>query len=503
MTDALEKTLANAAEPEAEALMERFDPESHMNEDARSRIAANLKEKIREEQKTNRRVLRFPWKKALAAVAACAIVYLALGFTVPGVADSLYRVFHPNYSTDSHFATPPEDRQEQAKDLEASVGDFCAKDVESKAELLGEYTLITQYDAEYNEMANNTPTLREKYGFSPYRQEDYAYIREMKASVREIYTEGERLFVTAFVACPNPEAFLQKDEPKSPNLELSTFDFQLTVNGEALPISWDVSSGGATAVTAENGEKGLWVDTEIHLTKPLPSGHCELLMLYYIYDCDVDDMGSIGNVGRIVHRIAFESKAVNTYESKHVDVTLKGSAPMTLVTCGETGDYETFQNRTVSFDGLEMRFTAQYLPSGLKITGELLKTPDGWTEQEKEAFTRGFIETLTFEAQCNGESLTLPLYELSRANWNWTIELPIFPSDYADIESLVMIPKIRCLTGFVGAEEYVDPSDPSKGVTTYDLPIPIDGAPVSLPLNHRTSTELETPLDVQIAIPLP
>ena len=139
----------------------------------------------------------------------------------------------------------------------------------------------------------------------------------------------------------------------------------------------------------------------------------------------------------------------------------------------------------------------------MKITGELLKTPDGWTEQEKEAFTHGFIEALTFEAQCSGESLTLPLYELSRANWNWTIELPIFPSDYADIESLVMIPKIRCLTGFVGAEEYVDPSDPSKGVTTYDLPIPIDGAPVSLPLNHRTSTELETPLDVQIAIPLP
>lgn len=503
MTNDLSKVLSNATDAEASALMDRFDPEAHLDEDTKARLHARISQSIRETKASTEHKLRFPWKAVLGIAAACAAVYLTLGFTVPGVADTLYRVFHPDYRTEAYFSTPPEQRQDPVMDLKAAVGDFHAQDVESKVELLGEYTMLTRYDAEYNDMANNTPTLRETYGFSPYRQADYAYLRDMRASVRELYYDGERLFVTAFVATEHPEWLLADDEAVPPNLELAVFDFQLTVNGEAFPMQWNVSSGGGSGITVHDGEKGLWVSTEIDLTEPLPDGRCELLMLYYVYDCDVDDMGAIGNVGRVIHRIAFESKAVNTYESKSVDVTFKGSAPMTLATYGETGDWETLENRTVSFDGLSMRFTAQYLPSGLKITGELLETPADWTEQSKDAFVHGFIETLSFDAICNGESVELKPYEMSRANRNWTFELPIFPSDYAGVESLAIVPKIRCLTSFVGAETYVDPDDPTKGVTTRDLPLPIDGDPVSLPLNHLTSTQLETPLDVRIAIPLP
>ena len=504
MTNDLSKVLSNATDAEASALMDRFDPEAHLNEDTKARLKARLDRRIREDRTNAKRKLRFPWKAVLAAAAACAAVYLTLGFTVPGVADTLYRVFHPDYRTEAYFSTPPEQRQDPVKDLEAAVGDFHAQDVESKVELLGEYTMLTRYDAEYNDMANSTPTLRETYGFSPYRQADYAYLRDMRASVRELYYDGERLFVTAFVATEHPEWLLVDDEAAPPNLELSVFDFQLTVNGEAFPMQWNVSSGGGSGITVHDGEKGLWVSTEIDLTEPLPDGRCELLMLYYVYDCDVDDMGAIGNVGRLIHRISFVSDAGNSRADACTEATFCGSAPLTFTVVDPvTLEEKTIENRTVSFDGLKMRFTAQYLPSGLKITGELLETPADWTEQVKEAFVHGFIETLSFDAICNGESVELKPYEMSRANRNWTFELPIFPSDYAGVESLAIIPKIRCLTSFVGAETYVDPDDPMKGVTTCDLPIPIDGDPVSLPLNHLTSTQLETPLDVRIAIPLP
>ena len=505
MTNDLSKVLSNATDAEASALMDRFDPEAHLDEDTKARLKARISQSIRETKASTEHKLRFPWKAVLAAAAACAAVYLTLGFTVPGVADTLYRVFHPDYRTEAYFSTPPEQRQDPVKDLEAAVGDFHAQDVESKVELLGEYTMLTRYDAEYNDMANSTPTLRETYGFSPYRQADYAYLRDMRASVRELYYDGERLFVTAFVATEHPEWLLADDEAAPPNLELAVFDFQLTVNGEAFPMKWNVSSGGGSGITERDGEKGLWVSTEIDLTEPLPDAHCELLMLYYVYDCDVDDMGAIGNVGRLIHRITFESKAGNHYEQQSVEAAFSGSAPMTIASYDEMGDWKTLQNRTVCFDGLKMRLVAQYLPSGLRIIASLSETPQTWTDGEKDAFLQGFIETLTFAVQSNGESAVLEPYEISRRDRNWTFELPVFPSDYANVDSIVLIPQIRCLERFIGVPEQTgEDADPTVAVPTYDVVLAIDGDPVAPPRQHRSSEVKITPLsDTRIVIPLP
>ena len=506
MSDLLEQKLSNATEAEAEILLDRFDPEAHMDPQTLKRIDARLHKAILEESAPQKpRALRFPWKKALIAVAAAAAVYLALGFTVPGVSNALYSVFHPDYRTGAYFSTPPEQRQDPVKDLEESVGGFRAKDAESKVELLGEYTNLTPYDEEYNAMANGTPTLRETYGFSPYRQEEYAYLRELRAFVRELYYDGERLFVTAFVATEHPEWFLREGEPTPPNLELSIFDFQLTVNGEAFPMQWNVSSGGGSGITVHDGEKGLWVSTEIDLTEPLPDAHCELLMLYYVYDCDVDDMGAIGNVGRLIHRITFESKAGNHYEQQSVEAAFSGSAPMTIASYDEMGDWKTLQNRTVCFDGLKMRLVAQYLPSGLRIIASLSETPQTWTDDEKDAFLQGFIETLTFAVQSNGESAVLEPYEISRRDRNWTFELPVFPSDYANVDSIVLIPQIRCLERFIGVPEQTwEDADPTVAVPTYDVVLAIDGDPVAPPRQHRSSEVKITPLsDTRIVIPLP
>ena len=501
MSDLLEQKLSNATEAEAEILLDRFDPEAHMDPQALKRIDARLHKAILEESAPQKpRALRFPWKKALIAVAAAAAVYLALGFTVPGVSNALYSVFHPDYRTGAYFSTPPEQRQDPVKDLEESVGGFRAKDAESKVELLGEYTNLTPYDEEYNAMANGTPTLRETYGFSPYRQEEYAYLRELRASVRELYYDGERLFVTAFVATEHPEWFLREGEPTPPNLELSIFDFQLTVNGEAFPMKWNVSSGGGSGITERDGEKGLWVSTEIDLTEPLPDAHCELLMLYYVYDCDVDDMGAIGNVGRLIHRISFVSDAGNRRADACTEATFCGSAPMTFTVVDPvTLEEKTIENRTVSFDGLKMRFTAQYLASGLKITAQLVAVPQDWTEAEKEAFLYGFFEPLTFEAQSGEDRIVVKNYEISRKDGNWTFELPVFPSEYETVGAITLIPRIRYLSEF---DVYVQDSE-TEGHYEHVVLKPDTGA-IPRAEHFGQSTVLETPLsEVRIEIPLP
>ncbi len=97
MSDLLEQKLSNATEAEAEILLDRFDPEAHMDPQALKRIDVRLHKAILEESASQKpRALRFPWKKALIAVAAAAAVYLALGFTVPPSGLSDRRVFlHP------------------------------------------------------------------------------------------------------------------------------------------------------------------------------------------------------------------------------------------------------------------------------------------------------------------------------------------------------------------------------------------------------------------------
>ena len=500
MADVLENKLSLATEPEAAVLMERFDPEYHMNERVRARIAARLNQTVREERTSERRTPRFPWKKALVAVAACAAIYLTLGFTVPGVADALYRVFHPDYRSDQYFATPPEQR-EPIPDIAESVARFAAKDVEARTELLGEYTNLTRYDEGYNELAHDS-SHRVARGLPPYRAEDYAYLKDIRPEVREVYYDGSHLFVNVFLACDDPEAFLadRYGGTHRHSLEINTFGVTfLTIDGERRDTTW-LPTRADESVTERNGQKGLWYTTSIGLDTPLPDGLCELTLLYYIYDCDVDDMASTGNVARVVHTVSFDTSAGNRYAGDTFEAAFSGSAPMTLFDVDENGEETAFRNRMVSFDGLRMRFAVRYLPSGLQIEGEIIETPRDWTEAERSSLDGFFLSAMVFDAECGGETFTVPYWEIRRDGGKWIFELPVFPSEYRDAGTIVLIPRIRYLSRF----DYVidnddDPMQPIKGTTILEL----GAEPVEMPA-HTRWTILDTPLsETRIEIPLP
>ncbi len=500
MIDVLEKKLSEATEPEAAVLMERFDPESYMDERVRARIAARLNQKIREERKPERRALRFPWKKALIAAAACVAIYLVLGFTVPGVSNALYRVFHPDYQSGAYFATPPEQR-EPIEDISESVSRFDAKDVESHVELLGEYTILTRYDKEYNELAHDS-SHRVARGLPPYRAGDYAYLKDIRPEVREVYYDGSHLFVNVFLACDDPEAFLadRYGGTHRHSLEINTFGVTfLAVDGERRDTTW-LPTRADESVTEQNGQKGLWYSTSLELDTPLPDGLCELTLLYYIYDCDVDDMASTGNVARAVHTVSFDTSAGNRYAGDTFEAAFSGSAPMTLFDVDENGEETAFRNRLVSFDGLRMRFAVRYLPSGLRVEGEIVETPRDWTEAERTSLDGFFLSAMVFDAECSGETFTVPYWEIRRDGGKWIFELPVFPSEYRDAGTIVLIPRIRYLSRF----DYVidnddDPTQPVKGTTVLEL----GAEPVEMPA-HTRWTILETPLsETRIEIPLP
>ena len=504
MTDALENLLANATESEAAALMDRFDPEEHMNDRARSRIAAKLKAKLREEQKASRRVLRFPWKKALIAVAACAVVYLTLGFTVPGVADTLYRVFHPDYTTGGYLSTPPDER-EQVPEIVAAVSATNAKDVESTVELLGEYSIRTQWDEGYNAMANETPSRREAHGAAPYRAEDYAYLKEIKASVKEVYYDGARLFVNAFLAFPGADAFLWEehgDEAFPHHPTISTITQETRINGKSYVVSIGGSTGSVTLDT-QDGAYGLWYTSYYTLEEPLPDGICEMTLFYYIYDADIDDMGAVGNVARIIHTISFDTTDGNRRENNGFEVSFSGTAPMTVSTYRKTGEHETLANRTVDFNGLKMCVSVAYLPSGPAVELSVTEYPASWTELEKDAMNDGFITALCFDVVAGGETMRIPYWQIGRQNGGWQFEIPLRPSDYAGLYSITIVPVVRSVSGFTCIED-VDPDDPMKGTVERAVTLTLDGEAVPIAEHFRKCDDVETPLSgSRIVIALP
>ncbi len=504
MPDRLEQALSNVTEAEAALLMDRFDPESHIPEQTLSRIDARLKHSLKAAAPQKKRALRFPWKKALAAVAACAVVYLTLGFTVPGVADGLYRLTHPDYTTQDYIATPP-DAREQVVELDAAIRATDAKDVERTVELLGQYSIRTQWDEGYNEMARESPSRREARGAAPYRAEDYAYLKEIKASVKEVYYDGSRLFVNAFLAFPGADAFLWEEHPDEifpHRLSIRTLTQETKINGADYTVIIGGSTGGETLDT-QDGDYGLWYTSYYTLKEPLPDGVCEMTLFYYIYDADVDDMGAVGNVARVIHTISFDTTSGNHHENNGFELAFSGSAPMTVSTYRPTGEHETLMNRTVRFDGLKMRVNVAYLPSGLMAELTVSAYPASWTELEKDALNDGFLTALSIDVLAGGETVHIPYYRIARQNGGWQFEIPVLPSDYAALESVTVIPVVRYVTGFTAYED-ADPDDPTKGVITKDVTLTLDGDPVPIPEHFRKADTVETPLsDTRIVLALP
>ena len=105
--------LCETSAEESLKLMEQFDPQAHIRQETLDRVAARLDAKLPRRKRA--RFFRSIWKPALAAAAACAAIYLTLGLTVPGVADTLYKLTHPHTTAESYLGELPESRDPVAE----------------------------------------------------------------------------------------------------------------------------------------------------------------------------------------------------------------------------------------------------------------------------------------------------------------------------------------------------------------------------------------------------
>ncbi|MBQ1820167.1 MAG: hypothetical protein II117_01055 [Clostridia bacterium] len=435
----LEQMFETMNDTQKEQLSETIDRKIVMKRESMAHIRAKLEKKL-----PKKRSFAAFLRPAAIAAAACAVIYLTLGFTVPGVADGLYRLAHPDHVTEQYFATTPEDR-DPVREIDAAVTETDAKNLGSRVELLGEYTSLTQYDEEYNAMLEGSPTYREKYGFPAYRAEDFAFLKEIEATDTEVYYNGESLYVNCFLACPDTSRFLNG---KDDELAINTFWQILIHDGAEMTLPWSTSSG-ATQVVDEADRKGLWYSTVYDLTALLPDGQYEMTLLYYVYDCSIDDMAAPGNVGRIVHTVSFDSTPGNHYEKRTVETTLSGTAPLTFVSDEQGG--KLLRNRTVSFEGTALSLTFRCMPDGIYVTAETEALPEDWTQEERTAFLDPIVHTLDLDILIGGETVSgrLISYGSDGHTGKWEYAFPIVPSDYAADKEIGLIVSVDAIKSFM------------------------------------------------------
>ncbi|MBQ2202575.1 MAG: hypothetical protein II412_08365, partial [Clostridia bacterium] len=191
MKQSLYTVFQNMTSEETGRLFETLDPNTCVEENTVNRIEARLNRRFLKQ----RRSFASVWKPVAIAAAACAVIYLTLGFTVPGVADGLYRLAHPDTTTDSYFMQQP-DEHEPVKEIEQAIENTRAENIGGCVEMIGSYSGELPNDAEINKEAAGTT---EHPAVDP---DEYAYLLTLQPELKELYYDGSRLIINAHFECP-------------------------------------------------------------------------------------------------------------------------------------------------------------------------------------------------------------------------------------------------------------------------------------------------------------
>lgn len=488
----LERKLQGMTAEEDARLLDGFDPQPCMDPAALDRIAGRISRSLAPESTKAKRFLKKAWKPALIAAAACAALFLTLGFTVPGVADGLYRLSHPDMTTETYFMQKPDER-EPITAIEAAVEGSDPEDLSGCVQIVGSYSGELESDSEYNRYAfasENRPAVD---------PDEYAYLLTLKPELREVYYDGRKLIMTAYFDCPYAGDFLYGfgnfDVAHSHNLDMRTFEVLGTMNGT--PVSFG-SFGHGVIPSYNEQETGFYMQTDVDLDSPLPDGVARMTLYYYIYNEDDIKTGGSYNVARVKHTFSFDTTAGNAHAAQTVRLSLSGSAPMMILRSDETtGDFETIETRTVSLDGLTLSLELSYLPGGAVIDVMPETYPESFDDAMKQSLFLRPDAGLQFDVYVNGTFLktVVPLPVAGNAI---RTELPIHADDSDTLRSVTLIPKLVRITRFIPILDRIDGS-----VTGDPVTLEPDADPISLSIGGIDRLETAEALLSNCAIDLP
>ena len=298
---------------------------------------------------------------------------------------------------------------------------------------------------------------RRSIGQPEFTRADWEWIEEIKPRVEEVLYDGKNLIFNLFYETdpvPFARGYVVPYGPGELACDILNWDCTLTVNGQnyatvgassGLDFSkWYPLSqqpGFSIEQIREDGGVHGQVIFEFSEAPGLPDGVCEATLVMSVQDAQTDDMGPVGVVAHIIHRVSFDTKNANasleTVEGKAV--SFAGEAPVVLEHYGnlledpdpeaDTKTYDMRGNR-IEPEG-EMWMDQQWIDlAPLQVVPSITKRTTGITinldyilpEEWDYDLQNGVMGSLYYELFVDGTSqgralwsgsLTAPAIELS------------------------------------------------------------------------------------------
>ncbi len=404
----------------------------------------------------------------LVPVTACVCGVVVMLAAFPETADAIKEFFQKTFSVSSYMGTPQEER--------AAIADV--EEVIQYPEQSGDYLVTLGPEiADWESIA----AARQKYGFPAFAQQDFAWLKEIQPEVKEVLYDGNNVIVTGFLQTDHALAFY----PSYMNAPDATQ--HVAFSGATLAYGSASIAGGADpqfyADTYSEDETGRTADPEaVHAQggipfqayfvledgQALPDGTIDASLTLDINDGAVDDMGGVGKIAQVQLNLSFDATSGNaTKETAEYAQTqaITGDAVIT-VHYDDGAGYHTYGNINMPLDGMEI--TAEKVETSqtglaVYITETL---PTAWSDEIKSGYMDGYSAKnggLKFILVIDGQEQGI-VRPSGSVDHGWLVEIPILPSELAEIDTLQLVPIIEYMAEFNG--EAV-PLDDQK---TFDLP---------------------------------
>ena len=366
-------------------------------------------------------LVRLPRKLLIPLVAALVLL-------VAGTAVAAGVWLRDNYSPTNYMQETKAERTEQEKtipDVEQAIASAAPQSGEYKIVMLPEF-----------ENAEDQDQWRVSTGQPKYSEADWGWVRSIVPEVEEVLIDGRTLAFNIRLNTDHAQAFKWLDgEGQRVDALPDNISFRKEGDSMAYPL-W--SSGGGINPNMVT-DTGATLYTEVILDQQdvtFPSeGRVELTVEIGVRDARVDDMASIGILGRIYYTFSFDvSAGADVAPAQVTERKLSGSAVLTVDDWTDPMKPRLY-NQRVSLDEVALKEEVHYRQTGVYVTYTVQSAPAGWTEPLTNALLysnrTGDWHGIYIQYRIGQEGEWLDVGHENHGNFGESVViLPIFPSEY-------------------------------------------------------------------------
>jgi hypothetical protein len=412
--------------------------------------AAELRIRARVLQKAAPKSLsRAGIRRIFVPIAACllAVVVFFTAFPKAALAVSEFfgRVFTPSryMNEDPSTRTPVPSIDEALAAAAPADGDYTVT-------LMSDLTNPQQYI-----------DFRKQNGYDPFTEENWGWLRAIRPEIAEVLYDGNQLIWNTNLYTTNEhvrefmEGFGVHSGSKL-SVDALMGDVTYTVAGDPKVYPLNVSGHGITPIFDETtlasaDHAVLYSDFYIDSAQPLPDG--VLTITQNIRVCENDAMDYGATVAIITHTFTFDTTKGNTPSADGTEtlIPLSGDAFLSFTNRGSdvpeaTNDW-SIETKKVSLDDINLQVAFEYLPTGIMVHITVPEKPESWTDDMLTGFLT--ITERNIYGEYTSPSLAADLYIdgvfVSEAplpdSWapnEATFLIPVFPDQYANMQSVVL-----------------------------------------------------------------